>query len=130
MLTFTAKGDFTKTQSFLKRMLKLDFESVLDRAGSDGVEALIQATPKDTGKTAHSWSYELIKGEGFYKLIWKNSNKNQGIPIALLIQYGHGTYGGGYVPPVDYINPALKPIFERLDKYIQKYLKDEGVSIH
>lgn len=130
MLTFTAKGDFTKTQSFLTHMLKLDFESVLHRAGEDGVKALSEATPKDTGLTSKSWTYELVKGPGMYKLIWKNSNKNKGVPIALLIQYGHGTGTGGYVPPVDYINPALEPIFEKLDKYIQKYLKDEGVTIH
>lgn len=130
MLTFTAKGDFTKTESFLKRMLRLDFESVLERAGKEGVEALSEATPKDTGLTSQSWSYTIEKTSTSYKLIWKNSNTNKGIPIALLIQYGHGTGGGGYVPPVDYINPALEPIFKKLDKYIQKYLKDEGVSIH
>lgn len=114
MIKMRMKGDFSKTTGFFKRLLRMDYKSVLEKYGRAGVEALAQATPKDTGKTAQSWDYSIEYTNGHAKLSWYNSNVNNGTPIAILIQYGHGTGTGGYVQPIDYINPALEPIYEGL----------------
>lgn len=90
------------------------YRKVLERYGKKGVAALAAATPKDTGKTASSWSYEISEGKDTLSLTWKNTNINDGVNIAIILQYGHGTRNGGYVRGVDYINPALKPIFDEL----------------
>lgn len=114
MIRFSHKGDLKKTDTFLRKMMKLDLDSILDRYGKEGVDALASATPRRTGKTAESWSYE-IHGSGSSKTItWTNSNINNGVPIAVIIQYGHGTRNGGYVQGIDYINPAIRPIFEQI----------------
>ena len=86
--------------------------------------ALTASTPVDTGKTASSWSYEIRKTNSSISIVWKNSNIVDGVPIAVVIQYGHGTATGGYVQGVDYINPALQPIFERISKEIWKEVTD------
>ena len=86
----------------------------MDQYGKEGVEALARATPKDTGKTAASWSYAVHKSDGRITITWSNSNIVDGVPIAVILQYGHGTRNGGYVEGVDYINPAMRPIFERI----------------
>jgi hypothetical protein len=88
----------------------------LDRWGQLGVQALSSATPVDTGTTAASWNYEIHQSKGSTTLVWTNSNTNKGIPIALLIQYGHGTGNGGYVAGRDYINPAIQPVFDQIAK--------------
>ena len=116
-ITVSTNGDFSKTfkyvgnlQSFKKQKLM----SILKKYGEEGVRSLREFTPKDTGETADSWSYEITEGDGAVTLSFKNSAQNDGIPIAILIQYGHGTGTGGYVQPNDYINPAMKPIFKRI----------------
>lgn len=116
-ITVSTSGDFSKTfkylgnlQSFKKQKLM----SILKKYGEEGVRSLREFTPKDTGETADSWSYEITEGDGAVTLSFKNSAQNDGIPIAILIQYGHGTGTGGYVQPNDYINPAMKPIFKRI----------------
>lgn len=114
IIQFKQKGDFSKTESFLKKLRKLDLDSVLDKYGKLGVQALANATPVDTGKTAASWDYKIEKGKGVVTITWTNSNVNNGVPIALLIQYGHGTGTGGYVQGRDYIKPAIRPIFDEL----------------
>lgn len=114
MIRFEQKGDFKKTTSFLKSMKERRFLSKLDRYGKEGVVALSSATPVNTGKTAASWYYEIEKTENSYSIIWKNSNVNNGVLIAVLIQYGHGTGWGGYVQGRDYINPAMRPIFDNI----------------
>ena len=114
IIQFKQKGDFSKTESFLKKLRKLDLDSVLDKYGKLGVQALANATPVETGKTAASWDYKLEKGKGVVTITWTNSNVNNGVPIALLIQYGHGTGTGGYVQGRDYIKPAILPIFDQL----------------
>jgi hypothetical protein len=86
----------------------------LKKYGEDGVKALADATPKDSGKTAASWSYEVEKSKGSYTIAWTNSNINDGVPIAVILQYGHGTRNGGYVQGRDYINPAIRPIFDQI----------------
>lgn len=114
IIQFKQKGEFSKTESFLKKLRKLDLDSVLDKYGKLGVQALASATPVETGKTAASWDYKIEKGKGVVTITWTNSNVNNGVPIALLIQYGHGTGTGGYVQGRDYIKPAILPIFDQL----------------
>lgn len=114
MIFFDSKGGLPKTGRFLNFLLNLDFKRNLAKYGQLGVDALASATPKDTGKTANSWSYEITKDQGKYTIYWKNTNINDGIPIAIIIQYGHGTRNGGYVQGRDYINPALQPIFDQI----------------
>lgn len=114
VIIFRQKGDWKKTRKFLKRCSDLDLDDVLNLYGQEGVDALAKATPKDTGKTAASWSYEVTKGRESIVITWKNSNIVDGVPIAVILQYGHGTRNGGYVEGVDYISPAMRPVFERI----------------
>lgn len=114
IIVFKQKGNFKKTRKFLKRCSNLQLNDLLDQYGKEGVEALARATPKDTGKTAASWSYAVHKSDGRITITWFNSNIVDGVPIAVILQYGHGTRNGGYVEGVDYINPAMRPIFERI----------------
>lgn len=114
IIVFKQKGNFKKTRKFLKRCSNLQLDDLLDQYGKEGVEALARATPKDTGKTAASWSYAVHKSDGRISITWSNSNIVDGVPIAVILQYGHGTRNGGYVEGVDYINPAMRPIFERI----------------
>lgn len=108
------KGDWKKTKGFLKRCSALKLDDILAQYGREGVEALEMATPKDTGKTAESWSYAVHRDENTITITWSNSNIVDGVPIAVILQYGHGTRNGGYVEGVDYINPAMRPVFERI----------------
>lgn len=111
---FKNTGGFEKTSKFLKSIKEKRFLKKLDVWGREGVEALSSATPVDTGVTAASWDYEIHYGKSSVELVWTNSNTNKGISIALLIQYGHGTGSGGYVQGRDYINPAMKPVFDKI----------------
>lgn len=108
MITIKHNGDFKKAEKFLKTMNKRDYMATLRRYGEQGVAALREATPKDSGITADSWSYEIKKDNKGYTIYWNNSSVNRGINIALLIQYGHATGSGAYIEGIDYINPALK----------------------
>lgn len=112
MIVLKNKGDFSKTTNFLKRIMKLDYKSILSKYGKMGVDALAKSTPVDTGLTASSWSYEIVEDDDGATIYWKNSNIVKGVPIAVILQYGHGTGTGGYVEGIDYINPALRSIFE------------------
>ena len=114
MITIKHRGSFKKAEKFLKKMSKRDYMRTLRAYGERGVLALRDATPKDSGKTAESWSYEVKHEDDGYAIYWSNSNTNDGVNIALLIQYGHGTGWGGYVKGVDYINPALKTVFDEM----------------
>lgn len=114
MITFKQKGDFKKTEKLLKKSLGKDYRSILEKYAKQGVVALSSATPKDSGTTAALWDYEIIQNQGSLSVIWKNYNINKGVNIALILQYGHGTRNGGYVQGRDYINPALRPIFDEL----------------
>lgn len=116
-ITVKAEGDFSKTfkylgnlQSFRKQKLM----TILKKYGDEGVVQLQKMTPKDTGETASRWSYEIADKGDSVTLAFTNDAQNDGIPIAILIQYGHGTGTGGYVQPNDYINPAMKPIFQKI----------------
>lgn len=114
MITFAQKGSFNKTEKFLKNAKNIKFDEILKRYGEEGVEALSNATPKDTGLSASSWGYEIKKTKDHVYIYWTNSNINKGIPIVLLIQYGHGTRNGGYVQGIDFINPAIRPVFDKI----------------
>lgn len=119
-------GDFSKTKSFLKNLSKKQKQLSLDDWGRAGVAALSSATPVDTGKTASSWSYSIEQRSDGVSLVWNNSNVNDGVNIALIIQYGHVTKNGVYVQGRDYINPALVPIFDKLAEAAWKEVKDIG----
>lgn len=114
MITFRHKGDFSKTTRFLQRAKKAVRISDLDKYGKAGVEALASATPVDSGLTARSWYYEIEIKNGSATIRFCNSNIQNGVPIAIILQYGHGTGTGGWVEGRDYINPAIQPIFDRI----------------
>ena len=114
MIRFKHRGDFRHTENFFDRIRRRSYVDILRKYGQAGVEALAAATPKDTGETAASWSYEIVQTGGGYSIFWNNSNINRGVNIALILQYGHGTGTGGYVRGIDYINPAIRPVFEEI----------------
>lgn len=120
MIVFRQRGDFNNIEKFLKRAKKNDFYKNLDKYGREGVAALASATPIDSGLTASSWDYEIREGRNSVNIYWTNSNINNGVPIAVIIQYGHGTGTGGYVQGRDYINPAIRPIFDRIANNVWK----------
>ena len=113
-IRFIHKGDLSASMRFLNALKHKDFLKELDKYGRKGVKALSLATPVDTGKTASSWDYEIHYYKGGASIVWTNSNVNKGENIAVLLQYGHGTRNGGYVQGRDYINPALRPIFDEI----------------
>lgn len=124
MITFKHKGDFKNTERFLTKAQQMNIRSILEKYGSAGISALSKATPVDTGLTAASWDYAIDVNRYGYTLKWINFNVKNGVPIAILIQYGHGTGTGGYVPPFDYINPAMKPIFDKIADEIWKEVRN------
>ena len=114
MITFRHKGDFSKSRQHLERMKEVARLGILDRYGREGVAALASATPKDSGLTASSWYYEIKRTKDSVSILFNNSNIQDGVPIAIIIQMGHGTGTGGWVEGYDYINPAIRPIFNQL----------------
>lgn len=114
MITFRQKGDFAKLTRYLEKINKAAKISNLDKYGQEGVAALASATPMDSGKTASSWKYEVERKDGSIAIVFYNTNINKGVPIAIILQYGHGTRNGGWVQGRDYINPAIQPIFDRI----------------
>lgn len=122
MITLTYKGDWRKTNTFLERCLNLVKLGKLDECGRRGVQALQAATPVDTGETAKSWYYKIERKSGSTSVVWLNSNQNQGIPIAILIQYGHGLQNGVYIKGTDFINPAMKAVFDEMADNLWKEL--------
>ena len=121
MIGITSKGDYTKTLKFLSRLTQLDID--LNKHGQLGVDALSRATPVDTGLTASSWKYRVIKVRNGSAIEWYNTNTRTGASVAILIQYGHGTGTGGYVQGVDYINPAIRPVFDQIATEVTRRLK-------
>lgn len=114
MIVITESGNFDKTEKFLKRIVNREIFKSLSKYGQRGVNALAAATPIESGRTASSWSYEVEMGSDSYSIIWSNDHTNQGVNIAVILQYGHGTGTGGYVQGRDYINPAMRPIFDQI----------------
>ena len=114
MITFKQTGNFNNTEQFLNRASKLDFQRILQKYATAGVNALASATPVDSGLTADSWGYEIKTSGSSCSILFTNSHVVDGVPIAIIIQYGHGTRNGGYVQGRDYINPAIQPIFDEI----------------
>lgn len=114
MIKVVQKGDFSKTEKFFERCLNLAHAGKLDKYGKEGVAALAANTPVDSGKTASSWDYEITNEKGKLTLSWYNTNVHNGVNIAVILQYGHGTGTGGYVRGIDYVNPAMRPIFNKI----------------
>ena len=114
MISFRQKGDFSKLTSFLERAKETVYLGDLNKYGRQEVAALASATPVDTGKTASSWSYKIENNNGSVSISFENSNVQDGVPIAIILQYGHGTRNGGWVEGRDYINPAIQPIFDQI----------------
>lgn len=113
-MKITVKGDLKKTNRFLERVKNLFKLGVFDKYGRAGVEALRTATPVDSGETATSWNYKIVRKSGKLTIYWTNSHINKGVPIAIILQYGHGTNHGGYVQGRDYINPPMRAIFDNM----------------
>lgn len=128
MIKVKQKGDFKKTEKFFRWVVKREYLNFFHQVGELGVQALAKSTPKDTGKTASSWSYVISDDPDGMSIIWKNSNVNEGANIAILIQYGHGTGTGAYVQGVDYINPALQPVFDAFAKQIEVEVKKNAYN--
>ena len=116
----SVSGNYSKTTKFLTNAKQLKVDRILNAYARRGVDALASATPYDTGLTAHSWNYQIEKTNSGYRIVWTNSNVQDGVNIAVILQYGHGTGTGGYVPGRDYINPALRPVFDALAKDLWK----------
>lgn len=114
MISFKQRGDFSKSFKFMERVKEVVHLSNLDKYGREGVTALSSATPVDTGKTADSWTYEITRNRGSVAISFHNTNIQNGVPIAIILQYGHATRNGGWVQGRDYINPAIQPIFNKI----------------
>lgn len=118
-----SKGSFKNTEKFLQAMRREDIFRALDHYGVIGCVALAYATPYDSGLTAESWTYATSKKRGAYWIIWKNTHVVAGTPVAILLQYGHGTGTGGYVQGRDFINPAIKPVFDMIADEVWKAVR-------
>ena len=114
MITFKHKGNFNKAEKFFNRVLKQNYLNILSEYGRMGVEALSAATPVGSGETAASWNYGIERKDGKVTLYWTNSHENKGVNIAILLIYGHGLQDGSYVQGIDFVNPAMRPIFYQM----------------
>lgn len=114
MFKVTHKGNFNNFERFCNRVLKRNYLNILADYCQRGVEALRDATPSDSGETAAAWGYEIESEKGITTIYFTNSHVNNGVNIAILLIYGHGTRNGGYVQGNDFVTPALEPIFQEL----------------
>lgn len=114
MIVLKTTGKLKKTEKFLSKMSKFDIRRILNKYGEEGVNALAENTPVRSGETASSWRYKVTINNGIATVTWSNTHVEKGVNIAIILQYGHGTRNGGYVQGIDYINPALKPVFNAL----------------
>jgi Bacteriophage HK97-gp10, putative tail-component len=118
---FESNGSFNNLEKFLKKAMSNDISSVLEKCGREGVSALAAATPLDSGETKNSWSFKVTNTRGAHGITWMNNHKTvDGDPIAIILQYGHGTGTGGYVQGRDYINPAMRPVFDSIADKVWK----------
>lgn len=120
MISFEVTGDFKNTESFLKAMSQKKMFDTLEKYGQMGVDALSNATPVASGLAARSWSYSIEKERDSYTITWSNGDIENGFPVVIMLQYGHATRNGGFIRGIDYINPALKPIFDKIDQEVWK----------
>jgi hypothetical protein len=124
MITVSEGGSFDNIDKFINAMKREDAFRFLDAFGRQGVEALANSTPVDTGITSNSWDYEIQKSNGRYSIVWTNSNTESGVPVAIFIQYGHATKNGGWVEGRDFINPAIRPIFDKIAQQVWERVKN------
>jgi hypothetical protein len=108
------------TERYLRKLLELDISKIIASQAQIGVRALAQATPQDSGLAASSWGYNIEKTRNSVTIVWTNSDTENGFPVAIMIQYGHGTGTGGWVQGIDYINPAMRPVFEKIAETVWK----------
>jgi len=120
MISAESKGSFKNTEAFLERMSKLDILAILRSCGQEGVHALSSATPVESGRAASSWGYEASKQNGIYSIVWTNNDIENGFPVIIKLQYGYATGTGGYVKGRDFINPAIRPIFDKIADKVWK----------
>lgn len=126
MIRFESKGDFSRSIKWLTKLQRAEFYNKINALAAAGTSALASATPVESGQTAASWSHQVtISGRGA-RIEWTNSNVNQGVPIAIILQYGHGTGTGGYVAGRDYINPVMRPIFDKIAEEVWKEVTRVG----
>lgn len=114
MIVLKTTGKLKKTEKFLSKMSRFDIRRILNKYGEEGMHALAENTPVRSGETASSWRYKVSINNGIATVTWSNTHVEKGVNIAIILQYGHGTRNGGYVQGIDYINPALKPVFNAL----------------
>lgn len=119
-VTFTSTGSFDNFEKSIKKMKDANVRSALEAEGERGKRALAAATPRDSGVSASSWGYKIDQNRGGLSIIWTNSNVKGGVPLVVMLQYGHGTGTGGYVQGRDFINPAMKPVFDRIADNVWK----------
>lgn len=119
-ITFKVTGSFTQTERFLRKVSKLNYQSIIQSAAQEGVRALASATPLESGLASNSWGVTVEGGRGRVRIVWTNSDIENGFPVAIMLQYGYGTGTGGYVQGRDYINPAMKPIFDSIADRVWK----------
>lgn len=119
-IKFVTRGSFKNTERFLQKLGKLDVSKVLNSQGRAGVQALSGATPAESGLAASSWDYEIRQNGRSVSIIWTNSDTENGFPVAIMLQYGYGTGTGGYVQGRDFINPAMRPIFDHIADTVWK----------
>lgn len=120
MISFESKGSLKNTEAFLQKLQKLDIRQIIEPYAQMGVDALENATPTETGRAAGSWGYVIEASAGKCTISWTNNDVEDGFPVAIMLQYGHGTGTGGYVQGRDYINPALAPVFEKISEAVWK----------
>lgn len=120
MFYLESKGSFAKTEAFLRKATRPNIASILNSCGALGVRALSSKTPSETGLAAHSWYFEVKSSSGVYEITWKNSDVENGFPVVIMLQYGHGTGTGGYVAGQDFINPAMRPVFDEIANRVWK----------
>lgn len=120
MIRFSHRGDFGNIEQFLKKSKDTNFRPILEKYARQGVSVLQSATPKDTGETSQSWGFEIVTKRSGFSIHWTNSNMNNGIPIVILLQYGHGTRSGTFIEGRDFINPAMRPLFDQIAENLWK----------
>lgn len=120
MISFTTSGSFRETEALLQKMAKLDIPAILNKHGEEGVRALASATPTESGLAANSWGFVVASTKSGCSITWTNVDVEKGFPVAIMLQYGYSTGTGGYVQGIDYINPAMRPIFDRISQEVWK----------
>lgn len=119
-LSYKVSGSFKNLEDFLAHGAKVDIKSIMASHGAEGVRVLSEATPQDSGRAASSWGYKVTKKGAIYSIVWTNDDVEDGFPVVIMIQLGHATGTGGWVEGIDFINPAIRPIFEMIADKILK----------